>query len=151
MRRDFRQRLIHARRARHLAVFEFHHRLDDRHHARQSERVTDLADRGRQHRGHGPIIRRQDFTEHLGFLTINLRVADGRHFDHADGLRGGHAAIEGAFGGLLVRFVVVVNVERDPHAADHPVDFVAIALGIGQPLEQHHGGPFTGHHPVHPL
>ena len=41
---------------------------------------------------------------------------------------------------------VTVLVGRGP--ADHRQDAVAVALRIGQPLEQHHGAALAGHEPV---
>jgi len=132
----------HARR--HVLLLKRKDGLDESRHARGRPRVANLAGHGPQQHGPRASLASVDGCHGLGFLGVELRPAHaGRlHQDHV--LGGRAAALEGPArgqpGGMGPR-----RARAGPHPAHDAVHRVAVALGVGQALEQEHAAAFAGH------
>ena len=134
-------------------VLQGHHRLDGGRSTSCDDRVADVALERAEHgkagvlgffapgAGQGAHFHR---VAHGGGGTVSLHDLDaaGRHAGVVqggadDGMLAFHA--DRGEAGLVAAVVV------DAHAADEGVDGVAVTAGVGQTLEQHHGGTVGEH------
>ncbi|GAA3360089.1 hypothetical protein GCM10020366_38690 [Saccharopolyspora gregorii] len=111
--------------------------------------VLDGAQRGRSGggAGEGSAERAElDGVAELGAGAVRLHQLDAAGFDAR---RGVHLAQQPLLGGGAGRGQAVGGaVLVDAGGADQPVHVVAVALGVGEPLQQHRARALPGHEPV---
>ncbi len=151
MRQHTRQGLAHARSPGNLTMLQFHHRLDQRHHAGQTKSVTDLADRRRENRRGIPLIIGEHVGQYGGFLFVDAAHSHRRHFHHPDRIRSDRHRFQRPLRRLTIGLGIVIDIQRDTNTTNHAANVVAVALRVRQPLEQYDGGTFCRNDAVHRL
>ena len=152
---DVRIEAFEAGRGRQLAVFQRQHQLERAGDAGRVEGVADVALHRAQRAVAGLVgVVAEGLGEAFHFDRIAQLRARAVRFDQLDVFRiDPEAVVDGAHQARLRHRIrrgdaVGLAVLVDAPAADHRVDDVAVALGVGKPLQHQRAHAFAGHEAV---
>ncbi len=140
--------LIKSGILRDLAVLHFQRGFQQRRHSRRPQGVTDLARHRAHHQRFATIFRTENFRGHFHFPGVDVFLAGAGRFEDGHLRRIDSRLFKGARGGRAEVGPEVAAVARRPHRANDAVNRIAVATGVGQPLEQDHAHAFGRHHAV---